>query len=220
MARTSLFALILAAAPACAVFQEVVRHETLWDPPVFFEASRAPAGLMLQVEPGDGGATLSVVERFDCIEEATQLGAEIVQTKPAGWLLTTVVVVLGVGTSAAIGFAGGALVDGATRETQKGRQTPTAQLIGAGVGIVGVGSQLLLMNKILEWLSKISQTHQRPIKRELGRKVPCPDPEARAGVLLGPGLPPEGVRLDPRGRAPPGFEASDGLTLDGDSVRQ
>ncbi|MBL8950229.1 MAG: hypothetical protein JNK82_05610 [Myxococcaceae bacterium] len=218
MTRTAPVPLLLLLTPACAVFTEVVRQEQHWDEPVFSEVSRAPAGLGLVVEHTAAGTYVAVVERFDCIEEATQLGREVEDSKPQSWVLGAGAITVGVGTSAAIGYLGGEIVNNAVRQTQAGRQSVEAQLVGTSIGLVGVGSQLLLMQKVIGWLGKISSTEQRPLKRELGRKVPC-DGDEREGVLRGPGLPRDGVKLTPRARAPDGFEPGEGYTLDGEPVR-
>lgn len=231
VARTASLLFVVLVTPACAVLNDV-RHEQRWDEPVYFEVSRAAAGLELQLESTDAGIYLSVVERFDCIEEATQLGAESVYAKPKDTVLTVAGLVAGLAVTGAIAVAGSAITDEVLfqrRRVDKSPEDPvlytwqqprsvTSQLVGAGVGVIGVGTQLLLVKKIAEWLKAISFEEHRPVSRELGRKAPGCDRVPKRGALRGPGLPAEGLQLNPRGRAPDGFVPRAGLTLEGQPV--
>lgn len=200
---------------------------------MYFEVSRTPAGLLLQLEPTDAGVFLSVVERFDCVEEATQLGAESAYAKPKDTVLAVAGVLAGAAVAGAIAVAGGAAVNAVL---ERGRddvnpenpdpvlytwQQPrswAAQAIAAGIGIVGVGTQVLMAKKIAEWLKLISYEEHRPLSRALGRKVPDCDRVRKSGVLRGPRLPEQGLPLTPRARAPADFVPRPGLTLDGQPV--
>ena len=231
MARTASLLVVVLVTPACATLNDV-RHEQRWDPPVYFEVSRSASGLELQVESTDAGIFLSVVERFDCVEEATQLGAESVYAKPKDTVLAVAGGLAGLAVTAAIAVAGSALTDAVLLQrgtipkspedpvlyTWQQPRSTTSQLVGVGVGILGVGSQVLLAKKISEWLKAISFEDHRPTSRELGRRVPDCDRVRKSGVLRGPRLPPEGLRLNPRGRAPTDFVPREGLTLDGQPV--
>lgn len=230
MARTASLLLVLMT-PGCAALNDV-RREQRWDPPVYFEVSRSASGLELQIEPTDAGIFLSVVERFDCVEEATQLGAESVYAKPKDPVLAVGGLLASLAVSGAIAYAGSAAIDAVLlqqRTIDKSPEDPVlwtwqqqrsaiSQLAGAGIGIVGVGTQVLLAKKIIEWLKAISFEEHRPLSQELGRKVPACDRVRKSGVLRGPRLPPEGLPLNPRGRAPPDFLPRPGLTLDGQPV--
>ncbi|MBK7858993.1 MAG: hypothetical protein IPJ65_10315 [Archangiaceae bacterium] len=230
MARLAPPLLALLVMPACATLNDL-RVEERWDEPVYFEVSRTSSGLELQVERAEeeGVVQLSVVERFDCVEEATQLGSQSVYAKPNDVVLGVAGVLGALATAAAITFGGSAVVD-QVLERQRADVDPnanpplrswqqprsaTAQLVGAGVGIVGVGTQALLSKKIVEWLKLISFEEHRPVHRELGRQVPACDRALRSGVLRGPRLPPDGLLLKPRATAPKGFLPREGLTLDG-----
>jgi len=231
VSRTSLFLLAALATPGCAALHDI-RREQRWDAPVYVEVARVSSGLELQLEPGDAGVVLSVAERFDCIEEATQRGAETVHARPKDAVLAIAGVLAGAALAGGIAVAGGAAVDAVLdrgrddvnrdnpdpvlRTWQQPRST-AAHVAAVGLGVAGVGTQVLLSKKIAEWLKQISYEESRPARRVLGRKVPC-DRVLKSGVLRGPRLPPEGLRLGPRGVAPPGFLPREGLTLDGAPV--
>ncbi len=232
VARTHLL-LVVTVMPACAVLNDVQREER-WDAPVYFEVSRSSAGLVLQVEPTDAGVFLSVAEHFDCIEEATQLGAQSVYAKPKDAVLLVGGVLVSAAVAGAIAFGAGAAVDAVLErrrddvnpenpdpvlQTWQQPRSVTSQLVTVGVGILGVGSQLLITKKIIGWLKAISFEEHRPLSRELGRKVHSCDRLPRSGRLRGPRLPPEGLELKPRAKAPADFLPRDGLTLDGEPVR-
>lgn len=231
VARTASLLFVALVTPACAALHDI-RHEQRWDPPVYFEVSRNAVGLELQIEPTDAGILLSVVERFDCIEEATQLGAESVYAKPKDTVLAVAGVLASGAVAAAIAVAGSAITDEVllrrgtidknpedpVLHTWQQPRSATSHLVGAGIGILGVGTQVLLAKKISEWLNAISFEEHRPMSRELGRTVPACDRVRKSGVLRGPRLPPEGLTLNPRSRAPADFLPREGLTLDGQPV--
>jgi hypothetical protein len=171
--RPALFSL-LAAGSGCAGLNRTVRHDVAWEPPVYFEVARESAGLSLRVEQGAGGERwVSVVEQFQCIEEATQRGFEVEERKPKDWVLGFGAVATGLATSTAIGLLGGAITGGIVNDSRNGQQNAAGQAVGLGVGIAGTFGQLLASQKIIEGLNAIRFTRERPLTQELGRKVPC-----------------------------------------------
>lgn len=205
-------------ASGCAGLNQTVVHEVSWEPAVYLEASRARTGLFLQVEEVEGKRLLSVVERWECVEEATQRGVEVEERKPKDWVLGVGTVLAGAATATGIGLLGGALTSQAVGETREGGQSGTGQIVGTAIGIAGAFGQLLAYKKISQWLSEIRFRRERPVRQEVGRKVVC-DQRPAQGVLRGAGLPPQGLELSPRAQAPEGFSPTEpGLTLDGASV--
>lgn len=165
---------LLAAGSGCAGLNHTVRHEVTWEPPVYFEVARESAGFALRFEQlPDGEAWVSIVEQFECIEEATVRGVEVEERKPKDWVLGVGAVTTGVVTSAAIGLLGGAITSGLVNDARTGQQSAAGQAVGLGVGIAGTVGQLLAAQKIIQGLNAIRFVRERPLTQELGRKVPC-----------------------------------------------
>jgi hypothetical protein len=173
--RLATLCLTVILGPGCAALNQTVLHEVTWQPPVFLEVSRQSTGLSLRVEDADPEGVRWVVatERFECIEEATQLGLEVEERKPRDWVLGAGAVLGGGASAAAIGLLGGVLTSSATSQTRTGQQSGGGQIVGVAIGVAGAFGQLLAYQKIIEGLNSIRFQRQRPLRQELGRKLPC-----------------------------------------------
>jgi hypothetical protein len=161
--------------PGCALLEQTVRHDVSWQPAVFSEVSRESDGVELRYETKDGQRWVTAIEHASCIEEATQTGVEVEERKPKDWVLTAGAFLGGGATAAGIAVLGGALTSGLTAEARTGQQSAAGQVVGTAIGIAGTVAQLLLYKQIVQGLNTIHHESQRPVRQELGQKVPCDD---------------------------------------------